>query len=260
MGLAVTIKHLHTFLAFPSNIAINHRTCGAGLKTATRFLAGYGGRYVHMRLRMNRETILRRVAFKCVDCARQLFHHEAFTPYAEDFKYNNYWIYCYNNSIDMAVLDWCHLFGNAEDELHWRNVISNVEDFRNDLLTFLDISFEDWEQYWNTVKDYRDKDVAHIEVRPVTNVPTMKLGITAVGFYYNSIISELRGFNDKYQVYPDDFFKYMQRYSEKAELFVESHIKENLVFMLWAYKHNTALKAVRFAHWTSASLALLAAP
>ena len=28
------------------NIAINHRTFGAGLKTATRFFAGYGGRYV----------------------------------------------------------------------------------------------------------------------------------------------------------------------------------------------------------------------
>ena len=28
------------------NIAINHRTFGAGLKTATRFFAGYGGRYM----------------------------------------------------------------------------------------------------------------------------------------------------------------------------------------------------------------------
>ena len=30
----------------PPNIAINHRTFGAGLKIATRFLAGYGRRYV----------------------------------------------------------------------------------------------------------------------------------------------------------------------------------------------------------------------
>ena len=28
------------------NIAINHRTFGAGLKTAARFFAGYGRRYV----------------------------------------------------------------------------------------------------------------------------------------------------------------------------------------------------------------------
>ena len=46
MGLAVTIKHLLTVQALPSNIAINHRTFGAGLKTAARFFAGYGGRYV----------------------------------------------------------------------------------------------------------------------------------------------------------------------------------------------------------------------
>ena len=44
MGLAVTIKHLHTVMALPSNIAINHRAFGTGLKTATRFFAGYGGR------------------------------------------------------------------------------------------------------------------------------------------------------------------------------------------------------------------------
>ena len=47
MGLAVTIKHLHTVQALPSNIAINHRASGTGLKTATRFFAGYGGRYVY---------------------------------------------------------------------------------------------------------------------------------------------------------------------------------------------------------------------
>ena len=29
------------------NIAINHRAFGTGLKTATRFFAGYGGRYVY---------------------------------------------------------------------------------------------------------------------------------------------------------------------------------------------------------------------
>ena len=45
MGLAVTIKLLLTVQALPSNIAINHRAFGTGLKTATRFLAGYGGRY-----------------------------------------------------------------------------------------------------------------------------------------------------------------------------------------------------------------------
>ena len=31
--------------AMSSNIAINHRAFGTGLKTATRFFAGYGGRY-----------------------------------------------------------------------------------------------------------------------------------------------------------------------------------------------------------------------
>ena len=44
MGFAVTIKHLHTIMALPSNIAINHRAFSTGLKTATRFLAGYGRR------------------------------------------------------------------------------------------------------------------------------------------------------------------------------------------------------------------------
>ena len=44
MGLAVAIKHLFTIMALPSNIAINHRASGTGLKIATRFFAGYGGR------------------------------------------------------------------------------------------------------------------------------------------------------------------------------------------------------------------------
>ena len=48
MGLAVTVKHSSSIMVLPPNIAINHRAFGTGLKTATRFLAGYGRRQVNI--------------------------------------------------------------------------------------------------------------------------------------------------------------------------------------------------------------------
>ena len=55
MGLAVIIKHLHTVMALPSNIAINLRAFGAGLKTASGFspvMAGvsYQKNFIHFSL------------------------------------------------------------------------------------------------------------------------------------------------------------------------------------------------------------------
>ena len=40
------------------NIAINHRAFGTGLKTATRFFAGYGRRYVSKLPTKSRHSII----------------------------------------------------------------------------------------------------------------------------------------------------------------------------------------------------------
>lgn len=162
----------------------------------------------------DREKLLRRVALKCADMVRQLSYHRAINKRKSDLTLN-FWLYMYNNSIDMAVLDWVHLFGNDRDDLHWKNVAGNIDQFRSDLLSNLEISKEKWVPIWKSIREYRNKDVAHIEVRLTSNVPEMGLAVKATGFYYTYILGELENYGD-YSNWPENLLEYYERNLEQS--------------------------------------------
>ena len=132
-----------------------------------------------------REKILRRVGMKCRDFARQLSYHRALNRYKnQEGKFNlNFWTTVYNNTIDVASLDWFHLFGYHNDDLHWKNIVKDIDSFRCELLTTVELDERDWISYRETIKTYRDKDVAHIEIRPKSWVPDMTLALKATNLY-----------------------------------------------------------------------------
>ena len=170
-----------------------------------------------------REKLLRRVGFKCADFARQLSYHRALHGFKESRKLN-FWIYMYNNAIDLAVLDWFHLFGYHNDDLHWKKVVSDIDDFRRILLASLGLRQNEWEDYRETIKTYRDKDVAHIEVRPVSNVPQMSVALQAANIYYQVVITELKNFSD-YTKWPADLVQYHEDSLRQSTAIAENACK-----------------------------------
>jgi hypothetical protein len=163
-----------------------------------------------------RERLLRRVALKCADFARQLSYHRALAEYRGSFT-QNFWIYMHNNAIDLAVLDWFHLFGSHKDHLHWKQVVTDVPAFRNQLFQSLQITEDEWKTYRESIKAYRDKDVAHIEVRPfVSQVPDMALALKAAALYYSTVRAELSTFRD-YGGWPSELEEYHIRSLEQSK-------------------------------------------
>lgn len=167
-----------------------------------------------------REKLLRRVGLKCADFARQLSYHRALHEYKEARKLN-FWIYMYNNAIDLAVLDWFHLFGYHNDDLHWKKVVNDIDDFRHRLLGCLGVTQEEWEKYRETIKTYRDKDVAHIEVCPVSNVPEMSVALEAADFYYKVVLAELKSYAI-YDKWPDNLLEYHKNSFEQSKVIAEN--------------------------------------
>lgn len=161
----------------------------------------------------------------CRDFIRELSYHRAMMPYTDNFR-TNIWIYTFNNFIDMAVLNWCHLFGNSNDDLHWLKIIEDTDSFRDSLLQAVGVNFEDWKIYRNTIKDYRNKDVAHIEVLPKGKVPEMDKAIIATSFYYSKVLEELRSIGG-YEELPDDLIQFYNQVSELAESYINEHIVEH---------------------------------
>jgi hypothetical protein len=155
-----------------------------------------------------REKLLLRVALKCADFARQFSYHRALEDHVRGCR-QNFWIYMFNNAIDLAVLDWFHLFGYQGDDLHWKRVVPDVDGFRQALLRHINMTEDEWKAYRETIKDYRDKDVAHIEVRPVSIIPELQGALSATSFYYSVVLRELAGFRD-YSRWPQPLEEYHQ--------------------------------------------------
>jgi hypothetical protein len=120
-----------------------------------------------------------------------------------------------NNAIDLAVLDWFHLFGYHKDDLHWKRVVGNTMVFKRQLLQSLQLTEDNWKTYWASIKDYRDKDLAHVEVRPRSHVPDMTLALRAAAHYYSVVLSELSTFRN-YGGWPRQIEDYYTRSLEQS--------------------------------------------
>jgi hypothetical protein len=157
-----------------------------------------------------REYLLFRVATKCGDFARNLSFHRALGEYVKDSEKLNFWIHMYNNAIELAILDWFHLFGNHKDNLHWNRVVPDPMGFKRQLLQTIHMTEQEWSTYHKEIKSYRDKDIAHIEVRLRSQVPDMTEALRAAACYYAVVLDELQ----KYAIY--DYPQNLRDYHERS--------------------------------------------
>ena len=107
------------------------------------------------------------------------------------------WRVIYGNLTDMAVLEWCKLFGSDDEQnqpVHWKNIASDPEQFRKELFSELGIYESKWRSSWTEMKRYRDQVVAHHDQRRVgiKNYPTFDLALEFAYFYYDFVVAELR--------------------------------------------------------------------
>jgi hypothetical protein len=107
------------------------------------------------------------------------------------------WRVIYGNLTDMAVLEWCKLFGSEDEQnqpVHWKNIALDPDGFREHLLSRLGIYESKWRSYWTEMKRYRDQAVAHHDQRKVEikNYPKFDLALESAYFYYDLVVSELR--------------------------------------------------------------------
>ena len=131
----------------------------------------------------------------------------------------NFWRVMHGNLLDMAVIEWCKLFGSDDAErqkLHWKNVFDDHEAFRSGLLAHLGIDRAALDAYWKQMKNYRDQHAAHadFEKRDVTHYPVLDHAIASACYYYAHVIVELR--RQGVRLYPDDLKPYGEAFLAQA--------------------------------------------
>ncbi|SFR57414.1 hypothetical protein SAMN05216203_1494 [Marinobacter daqiaonensis] len=92
---------------------------------------------------------------------------------------NIIWTQSVNNSYMMAVIEWCKAFGSNNEEVHWKRVFGENSPYMSDLLSELDLSHDEYEQYWKKMTDARSKRIAHsnLDGEKVIELPELDTAI-----------------------------------------------------------------------------------
>ncbi len=150
-----------------------------------------------------RRDRLRRVVLLCCSFIQNLAFYRAAmanqtAPIRSDFHTEATFLRrAINNFIDIAVLDWCKLFGSHKGEKHhWRRVVSDPASFELALLSELGISADALARLVERMLSYRDKFVAHLDNHLVMDVPELEEAHKALSFYHRHIV--------EHEANPDD--------------------------------------------------------
>jgi hypothetical protein len=140
----------------------------------------------------------------------------------------NFWRVMYGNLLDVAVVEWCKLFGSDSEHhqhVHWKNVFRDQKSFRAGLLRHVGVTRKAWDAYWNEMKTYRDMSAVHLDSNRRTKVPRFpELGqaLTSSAYYYGKAVEELRRrgvglhYPDDLKAYGEQFFAQAIEIAEKA--------------------------------------------
>jgi hypothetical protein len=134
----------------------------------------------------------------------------------------NFWRVICNNLFDMAVIEWSKLFGyDRKQPMQWRSAVPEAEHaaFQRDLVRTLGLSRQQWHDYQDEIKTYRDKRAAHhassLDPDLPRDFPRFDVALRAAHFYYDWILQRMQDRGEAHH-YPLDLDDYCQRFSEQA--------------------------------------------
>lgn len=133
----------------------------------------------------------------------------------------NFWRIQQGNTLDVAVLEWCKLFGSDDEvnqQIHWKNIFSDTDGFREGLFSHLGFNQKAWNSYWKSMKGYRDQHVAHLDFkrRDIKNYPNLEYAEASATYYYSRLIHELRQMGECR--FPEDLSVYYKNFLEQAKV------------------------------------------
>lgn len=171
---------------------------------------------------MNKKTKVKKSCLLCLSFVRNFAFYLA--AYNVDGSHivggtpslaNQYWNTTQGNHIDIAVIEWCKLFGSdRQEKFHWKSVVNDAARYKKQLLTVFGQGETEWAVYRETILKYRDKFVVHLDEEKDYVVPYLKMALKLVENHYDYLL--------KHEAEDDVFFlvppiqAYYQKHFEMA--------------------------------------------
>lgn len=174
---------------------------------------------------MPKEKRLRRVVLLCYHFARNLAYYRAGWKKG---KYalpdTQFWRTVSGNFIDVAILEWCKLFGDepgkASAQHGWEKVVAHPKKFRAKMLRAIKTTEDEFEELRKALRKYRDKFIAHLDNDDEGHIAALDLAQRAVWFLHVYVCA----FADKegLQFQRGDIQAYFDAHSEEARIVYSS--------------------------------------
>lgn len=83
----------------------------------------------------------------------------------------------HNTLLCDSVVSWCRIFGSDREELHWKKVVPDTNNFKDRLADWSGFSSEDFREYQKSLVIFRNKVAAHLDPDHFSNGSTPHLDI-----------------------------------------------------------------------------------
>lgn len=128
----------------------------------------------------------------------------------------------HSNAVDIAVLEWCKLFGGRNENYSWRRVVSHSDRFEQGLLVHLASNRTELRRYIDQMKFHRDKYVAHLDDENDMFIPDFSIAWSATQFYFSYVTEvELVGVTVVGEAEPTLVDYYDAHFSEATDVYRE---------------------------------------
>jgi len=110
------------------------------------------------------------------------------------------------------VLEWCKVFGSRAQGTHWSKVVGDHDAFRDSMLEYLELRGDQWCAYWEEMKNYRDRGVAHASL---TNSPVkwphLDNALKSSDFYYRYLVKKAQEVDEvALYLHPKNLMRYYE--------------------------------------------------
>src|SRR5262245_20249253 len=86
-------------------------------------------------------------------------------------EHKEFWTATVDGHLKLATIAWCNVFGSRKEDTHWAKLPTSntaksaIQHFRTLVLSRTGFSREQWETYHQVILAFRDKYVAHMDLR-----------------------------------------------------------------------------------------------
>ena len=131
---------------------------------------------------------LRRTGILCCHCLRNIAFYHSWYKAGKPFSKQQFWVNANGNFLDIAVLEWCKLFGDVRGQHYYTKVVHDPSTFKGELLSALRLTNSEFDEYVKSMRTYRDKFVAHLDDKSTMQIPILNVAKKSVKMLYRSLL------------------------------------------------------------------------